>query len=103
MQGDQGRALRILSEQKGWSTTKIMDNGRVVGDIARFDKMPDPIAGGDHAVGKLPFVPSNQRDFIGATEKPLRFDAPVPWNHANPDPNPQLTDLSDAGKQGGQS
>lgn len=49
MLGDQGRALRIMSLNKGWDPNKIQGTGE---DIGNFNKSPDGV---DHrTTGALP-------------------------------------------------
>ena len=51
--GDQARALRIANMTAGMSDpTKIYDDGRVVGDVGRFDRAPDRVT--HKTTGTLP-------------------------------------------------
>ena len=51
--GDQARALRIANMTAGLSDpTKIYDDGKVVGDVGRFDRAPDRVT--HKTTGTLP-------------------------------------------------
>lgn len=58
--GDQSKALRIISINKGWDPTVIPASTSPEGkqypeeSIANFDKAPDPWKLGDQSVGSLP-------------------------------------------------
>ena len=49
--GDQSKALRIISINKGWDPNVIEGTGE---NIANFNKAPDPWNLGDQSVGSLP-------------------------------------------------
>ena len=49
--GDMGKALRIVSMQKGWDPNVIEGSGENIGN---FNKAPDPWKLGNQSVGTLP-------------------------------------------------
>src|SRR5262245_5288332 len=73
--GDQSKALRIVSKQKGWDPTEM------IGD---FDVAPDPWKQGDQSVGGLPGVPPGQKPPLSfANDHPEINDADwgkATWN-----------------------
>lgn len=77
--GDQGKALRILSERKGWDCTRIRNPDGSYGDsVSNFDRCPEGV---DHkTTGSLPAgLGDHVQNFDAATEAPLSPNAPVPW------------------------
>jgi hypothetical protein len=80
--GDQGKALRILSQARGWDPTVIpARGGKPEVNIGNFDMAPSRPGDGDHCVGKLP---EGVPDSYPQAETP-RYDEittknDVPWN-----------------------
>ena len=77
--GDQSKALRIISLNKGWDPTKIEGTGE---SIANFDKAPEPWKSGDQSVGSLP---QGTPDTFPDAQAPNLSES-VPFNAPNTGP-----------------
>jgi hypothetical protein len=79
MLGQAVKAQRIVAENKGWSTTKIVGKDGDNVDIANWNKQPESQIIGTPSVGKFTeSIPERQKDFPGSV--PDKVGQGVAWN-----------------------